>query len=708
MWFIRQLLACGCTLCLMANVQAENRTFDGTGNNLRRPLLGSSNQPFVRISYPNFLDDRFTQRPLPNARDVSNAVSSQLQSIPNARGLSDYVWVWGQFLAHDLSLSTTTDGSDINGEMPIPVQNELDPLSPGPINFVRSNFTIVTENHKDINPRFPCDQCREQINENTSFIDASMVYGSTETRAAALRTNGGTGARLRTSEANLLPINSIGLQIENSGRFPDDELFVAGDIRANENPLLTSMHTVFVREHNRLVSIIQQQQPNLNDEETFQLARKIVGAEVQAITYNEYLPVLMGEFAPDATEYRYNSNEIASVTQSFAHAINRWGHSAISPRLQLVDEEGNTTGQFALRDAFFDPEIIGSDASIIDQFLRGAASQVSQEIDVHVVDELRNALFGPPGSGGSDLASLNIQRGRDHGVPPYRLLQRFYRERGLRRGIVSRFSEISSDEEVVSALQAVYQDLSAIDGWIGALAEDHLPGTNLGTLATSITLNQFRRLRDGDRLFYRSNDAGLYDDNILLPEIKAVVDLESITLSDVIRANTSIANLQDDIFFAASFPNALPGDFNGNGLLDDGDIELLATEIMVGIGHRRFDLNQDSKVNKVDHQIWIEEIKQTWFGDANLDGEFNTSDLVNVFQAGEFEDRVRENSTWATGDWNGDFDFDSGDLVHAFQHGGFENGPRAAGRAVPETSSWALLTLALVGIGHIRRTTRVG
>ena len=80
--------------------------------------------------------------------------------------------------------------------------------------------------------------------------------------------------------------------------------------------------------------------------------------------------------------------------------------------------------------------------------------------------------------------------------------------------------------------------------------------------------------------------------------------------------------------------------------------------------------------------------KQTYFGDADLDGDFDSNDFVAVFAAGQYEDVLVGNSTWATGDWNGDAEFGSGDMVFAFQFGGYELGPRAAAAVVPEPGSW--------------------
>ena len=139
------------------------------------------------------------------------------------------------------------------------------------------------------------------------------------------------------------------------------------------------------------------------------------------------------------------------------------------------------------------------------------------------------------------------------------------------------------------------------------------------------------------------------------------------------------------------------GDLNGDGMLNVGDVHLLQDAILDGSSDVRFDLTGDSSVDQSDLTSWVHDLKQTYFGDANLDGEFNSTDLVFVFGAGEYEDNIGRNSTWSTGDWNADGDFTTGDLVLAFQDGGYEQGPRAAS-AVPEPSLMALL-LPLIAYG---------
>ncbi|MEZ6121146.1 MAG: dockerin type I repeat-containing protein [Pirellulaceae bacterium] len=139
-------------------------------------------------------------------------------------------------------------------------------------------------------------------------------------------------------------------------------------------------------------------------------------------------------------------------------------------------------------------------------------------------------------------------------------------------------------------------------------------------------------------------------------------------------------------------------DLNADGSCDVRDLNLLSRRIRSGTVEDFYDLNMDSTVDLEDRVFWVHDFANTYFGDANLDGEFNSSDMTLVFSAAEYEDNITLNSTWAEGDWNGDGDFDSSDLILAFQDGGYEQGPRAGVQAVPEPASSTLWLLSLLSV----------
>lgn len=501
------------------------RSFDGSNNNPQDPLIGSAGVNLKRIVPPDYADlvSQITGNSRPGPREISNAISAQADTQPNASGYSDFLWQWGQFVDHDIDL---TDGANPAepADIPIPAGDAwFDPDNSGTVvmSFNRSLYDPDTGSGTD-NPR-------QQTNEISAWIDASNVYGSDSERAMALRTLDGTG-RLKTSKGNLLPFNTDGLA--NAGG-DSDTLFLAGDVRANEQAGLTAMHTLFVREHNRQARLVARANPDISGDQIYLRARRIVGAEMQVITYREYLPALLGRGAlPDYSGYRPLVD--ASISNLFSTGPYRYGHSALSPTLLRLDAQGNEIpeGNLALRDAFFSPHRI-TDEGGIEPLLRGLASQVCQGIDPFVIDDVRNFLFGNPGQGGFDLVSLNIQRGRDHGLPSYNIVRTAL---GLPR--VRRFSDISSNPVIHQRLASVYAHVDDIDVWVGGLAEDHLPGALVGALIARVVRNQFLALRDGDRFWYQRT---LNDDERRM--------VENLRLADIIRLNSRIGDeLPDNVF----------------------------------------------------------------------------------------------------------------------------------------------------------------
>jgi peroxidase len=504
---------------------ADLRAIDGSNNNLLHPDWGSTGEQLLRTAPAEYADGKSAPAGAdrPSARAISDLVVAQTDQGVNDRGMSAFVYVWGQFLDHDIDL---TPGGNPAESMPVLVPTGdpyFDPLGTGTqtIPLTRSIYDSAT-GASAANPR-------QQINVITAFIDGSQIYGSDATRAAALRTF--SGGQLKTSEGNLLPLNTMGLPNDNALGLPGDSLFVAGDTRANENIELTAIHTLFMREHNRLADKYAALNPTWTDEQIYQQARRIVIAELQQITYNEFLPALLGPAA--LPSYRgYNPQLNPGIANEFSTAAFRLGHSLLGNDVEFLDNLGLPVhDEVELRDTFFNPALLKETG--IDSVFKYLASDVAQELDVHVVDEVRNFLFGPPGSGGLDLASLNIQRGRDHGLADYNTVRVAY---GLRP--VTSFSQITSDVPTQQALQAAYGNVNDIDLWVGALAEDHLRGASVGPLLSKILVDQFSRLRDGDRFWYQHD--------LSAAELRGV---QATSLADVVRMNTTTKNLQQNVFF---------------------------------------------------------------------------------------------------------------------------------------------------------------
>ncbi|MCA9149978.1 MAG: PEP-CTERM sorting domain-containing protein, partial [Planctomycetales bacterium] len=168
-------------------------------------------------------------------------------------------------------------------------------------------------------------------------------------------------------------------------------------------------------------------------------------------------------------------------------------------------------------------------------------------------------------------------------------------------------------------------------------------------------------------------------------------------VKDVDAANSmQISEVQ---FFGEAGAAGTPGDYNGNGIIDAGDLDVLAQ--YVRDNDARGDLNGDGTTDEIDRSQWVETIQKSYFGDSNFDGEFSSSDFVAVFTAGKYETGAA--AGYAEGDWNGDGLFSSSDFVTAFSAGGYEQGPRAAVSAVPEPATISMLLLGLLGLSGLRR-----
>lgn len=311
--------------------------------------------------------------------------------------------------------------------------------------------------------------------------------------------------------------------------------FLAGDARANEQPGLTAMHILWVREHNRLAELVklpacqfEDTNEDLHDSGAiFQTARHIVVAEMQKITYKDYLPILLGQEFNDKVIGKYtgyNSRLSPNIPNSFASAAYRFGHSQVQPSFERLDPEYNSVpeGPLQLENAFFDISYILEKG--IDYLMRGLITQPARAVDEFLNSILTNHLFASnPGETGFDLAALNIMRGRDHGIPTYLTWKNWAEENCEVECIEFR------DPVTKTMLFDIYGGIQNVDLWVGGLAEKPLPEGIVGPTLGCIIAKTFKNLRDADRFFYENRE--VFTNN----QIK---EIEKTTLARVICDNT--------------------------------------------------------------------------------------------------------------------------------------------------------------------------
>ena len=514
---------------------------DGVGNNVDNPAWGATGEQFIRLSPAAFEDGvgapaRSDQM---NAREISNLISAQEESVENDRFITSMWFQWGQFLDHDIARVFDVAGFE-----------ELQPVESLDID---ENFPF---NRSPYDPETGVTTPREYVNHVTAFIDAGVVYGSEASHALALRTlEGGKLKSQQTEVGELLPPNSDGLINEPS---PIDHFFIAGDVRANENIGLTSMQTLWVREHNRIaaeMAATEFAEADLSDpevdEEIYQRSRQIVMGLIQNITYNEFLPSTLG-FNAIPTYSGYDSTIDPQISDEFAAAAYRIGHTTLTNELLIAGGDA-----IPLADAFFRPDIVS--AMGIDGILEGLTLQTMQEVDSQIVDAVRNFLNDGPGF---DLAAINIQRGRDQGLPDYNTLRE-----SIGLGRLQSFDEMTSNEALADMFELVYETPDNADPWLAMISEDHVPGTMTGETIYSIMVDQFIRLRDGDRFYFEN----AIEDEELVGEIKAT------RLSDVIERNTG-AEVQDEVFWTRDtlvFRNGLDNEWLIRDFGDNGGAEVV-------------------------------------------------------------------------------------------------------------------------------------
>jgi hypothetical protein len=455
------------------------RTLDGSSNNADHPSWGRAGTQYARVARPTYADGIGQMVSGPPARYVSNRVFNDGgQNLFSENGISQWGWAWGQFIDHDIGLRDERPAEDAS--IPYDKHDKLEDFA--------NNLGALAFSRTPAAPETGTSAPRQQINTLSSFIDASNVYGVTTDRLDWLRVGSVDGdptdnaASLLLSPGGYLP--RVTARGDASTAPPMDlmgalagtptKAVVAGDVRANENVALTAIHTLFAREHNRIVDALAGQR--LSDEEKFQIARRVVGAEIQYITYNEFLPTL----GVRLHGYRgYSSRVDATLTNEFA-VVGYRAHSMIHGEFEPTvpadtfsqdeldnvlpaqgitverNDDGTVTLVIPLVIAFGNPDLL---EEIGEGPLLESLGEQQYKNDEQIDNALRSVLFQVPKPNGksraacgapvvkpscfsvvADLGADDIQRGRDHGMPSYNDLRRAY---GL--APVRSFTEITGE-----------------------------------------------------------------------------------------------------------------------------------------------------------------------------------------------------------------------------------------------------------------------
>ncbi|XP_006924934.1 lactoperoxidase isoform X1 [Pteropus alecto] len=570
-------VGCGASVPVVkCDYNSPYRTITGDCNNRRNPVLGAANRALARwlpAEYEDGLSLPFgwtagkTRNgfPIPLAREVSNQIASYL----NEEGVLDpnrslLFMQWGQVVDHDLDFAPDTElGSSeyskaqcdkycIQEDNCFPIM--LPPSDPKVktqgkcMPFFRAGFVC--------SPLPDQSLAREQINALTSFLDASFVYGPEPDLASRLRN--------LSSPLGLMAINQEDrdhglayLPFDNKKPSPCEFInttarvpcFLAGDSRASEHILLATSHTLFLREHNRLAGELKRLNPQWDGEKLYQEVRKILGALVQIITFRDYLPIVLGvEMQKWVPPYRgYNESVDPRISNVFTFAL-RFGHLEVPSTMSRLDENYQPWGpepELPLHTLFFNTWRMVKDGGI-DPLVRGLLAKKSKSMNQNkmMTGELRNKLFQPTHKiHGFDLAAINIQRCRDHGMPGYNSWRGFCDL--SQPQTLAELDAVLKNKLLAKKLLDLYGTPDNIDIWIGGIAEPLVEGGRVGPLLACILGKQFQQIRDGDRFWWEN--PGVFTE-------KQRDSLQKISFSRLVCDNTHITKVPLNPFQANSYP----------------------------------------------------------------------------------------------------------------------------------------------------------
>uniref|UniRef100_A0A0P5ACT7 Double oxidase: two peroxidase domains n=1 Tax=Daphnia magna TaxID=35525 RepID=A0A0P5ACT7_9CRUS len=493
------------------------RTFDGTCNNLNFPRFGQAGTIFQRLMGPaTYANDLSAIRlaksgnRLPSTRLISTKVTVNSSFFDYDASL--ITMQWGQFMDHDLTQTPQfpitggcCDGGLFGNVKANPNADCLHiPIPSG--DPVYSNVNCMNMIRSTYGPRLDgtMPPHRQQINAITHWIDGSQIYGNNNSTAQSLRDRSSGKGLLAFSVQNgkvLLPTSPSTCA----------DCFVAGDNRVREQPLLTVMHTLWLREHNRVAKALYAKfGPSRSDEFYYQEARRIVIAEIQHITYREYLPVILG---PEVPLIPFDTQFNPAIFNEFATAAYRMGHSQLRSFIKLFEADGTGSDQsFFLGNSFLTGSFRLLNPKFIDNALRGQLLVPAHSVDECFAPDITSQLFRTTTALGADLVAINMQRGRDHGLPPYIIARQIALENSGPQPyppppLPKTFYDLTYTHslEVIEKLKAVYESVEDIDLYIGGVTEKPLPGAAVGPTFAHIIAQQFNNLRWTDRFFYANS-----------------------------------------------------------------------------------------------------------------------------------------------------------------------------------------------------------
>ncbi|VDD90879.1 unnamed protein product, partial [Enterobius vermicularis] len=496
------------------------RSFDGACNNLEKPLLGAAFRPYLRQLPPEY-DDGITEpvgslkRIRPSARGVSRFVLSSRQVVTHKR-YNAIIMQFGQFISHDIAKTTLQPTTPCSTCKPVPSKCMV-------VRVTRSDPNFLFKKKECLKISRAAPVCgvspRQQLNENTAFVDASTLYGSSQKDIHKFR-DGRTGF-LRMNRFNnqvVLPFDPM--------KCPSLEKctasFIAGDARVNLFTGLSAMHILFAREHNRLASVLHSTNPSWSGDRLFQEARKIVGAEVQVILYNEFLPKVLGDAYKNVIgSYQgYNPEVDPTISNVFTAAAYRFGHGMLQEFYTRLDTNFTASQKgFTFADGIFKIGRLLFEGGI-DPVLRGLMMTPVKKPH-RLTPSITEKMFGS-----TDLGTINIMRGRDHGLPSYNKWRRFC---GLK--FATEFDDFKKeilDPKVRQGLSKIYKSPNDVDLYVGAMVEDPVAEGLVGTTLACLVGNQFKRLRDGDRFYFEN--PGIFT-------ARQLAELRKVTLSRIICDN---------------------------------------------------------------------------------------------------------------------------------------------------------------------------